>query len=421
MKHTNKKGFTIVELVIVIAVIAILAAVLIPTFSNLIKKANQSSDIQAARQMNTVLAAEQGIGDNIDKVIDVLVENGYSANGLTPVTANHKFFYVVDYERVVLFDEKKGEVVFPKEITIGESKKYDLGESVTYIDVVANDAATLQNAMSAGSQDISLTTGMAITDDVIIPANANVTLNLGGNALTSEEKTGGDSMYIKVTAGASLTIVNGTVDCRGIMITGNFTIAENANVVITNSDSTGGSPLRLKAGATVVINGGTYKALGGDLADKLGDDAYWAEETGNRGAEPNVVNNDGGNIVINGGTFETTQSFQYPVCTLGNGTTEINGGTFVGYRGCVDATKGSITINGGTFIGGNVMGGHVLYAATAGKIVVTGGTFTGTLSGTAETLVIKGGTFSVDPSAYVDAAAYNVTANSDGTWTVTAK
>lgn len=34
-----KNGFTIVELVIVIAVIAILAAVLIPTFSNLVKKA----------------------------------------------------------------------------------------------------------------------------------------------------------------------------------------------------------------------------------------------------------------------------------------------------------------------------------------------------------------------------------------------
>ena len=35
MKHTNKKGFTIVELVIVIAVIAILAAVLIPNLSRL--------------------------------------------------------------------------------------------------------------------------------------------------------------------------------------------------------------------------------------------------------------------------------------------------------------------------------------------------------------------------------------------------
>lgn len=39
----KKKGFTITELVIVIAVIAILAAVLIPTFSNVIEKANESA------------------------------------------------------------------------------------------------------------------------------------------------------------------------------------------------------------------------------------------------------------------------------------------------------------------------------------------------------------------------------------------
>lgn len=47
----NKKGFTIVELVIVIAVIAILAAVLIPTFSNLVEKANNSADMQEARNV----------------------------------------------------------------------------------------------------------------------------------------------------------------------------------------------------------------------------------------------------------------------------------------------------------------------------------------------------------------------------------
>ena len=49
MKKLNKKGFTIVELVIVIAVIAILAAVLIPTFATVIKKANDSAALQAAR------------------------------------------------------------------------------------------------------------------------------------------------------------------------------------------------------------------------------------------------------------------------------------------------------------------------------------------------------------------------------------
>ena len=48
MKRNNKKGFTIVELVIVIAVIAILAAVLIPTFGGMIKKANDSATIQEA-------------------------------------------------------------------------------------------------------------------------------------------------------------------------------------------------------------------------------------------------------------------------------------------------------------------------------------------------------------------------------------
>lgn len=49
MKNNKKKGFTIVELVIVIAVIAILAAVLIPTFSNVISQANQSNALQVTR------------------------------------------------------------------------------------------------------------------------------------------------------------------------------------------------------------------------------------------------------------------------------------------------------------------------------------------------------------------------------------
>ena len=47
MKQTNKKkGFTLVELVIVIAVIAILAGVMIATFSNVVEKANASKALQ---------------------------------------------------------------------------------------------------------------------------------------------------------------------------------------------------------------------------------------------------------------------------------------------------------------------------------------------------------------------------------------
>ncbi len=59
MKKTNtKKGFTIIELVIVIAVIGILAAVLIPTFSGVIEKANESAAMQAARNEYEVYLSE---------------------------------------------------------------------------------------------------------------------------------------------------------------------------------------------------------------------------------------------------------------------------------------------------------------------------------------------------------------------------
>ena len=49
MKNTKKRGFTIVELVIVIAVIAILASVLVPTFANVVTKAKKSAAMQNAR------------------------------------------------------------------------------------------------------------------------------------------------------------------------------------------------------------------------------------------------------------------------------------------------------------------------------------------------------------------------------------
>ena len=57
-KRRNRKGFTIVELSIVIAVIAILAAVMIPVFSNMITKANKSNALQEAKNANTTYISE---------------------------------------------------------------------------------------------------------------------------------------------------------------------------------------------------------------------------------------------------------------------------------------------------------------------------------------------------------------------------
>ena len=116
MKHTNKKGFTIVELVIVIAVIAILAAVLIPTFSNLIKKANESSDIQAVREMNTFLTAEAILNgvDSILDVYDIFEASGFKVENYSPLVSGNEFFYDVELNQV-LYVDAEGKVLFPKE------------------------------------------------------------------------------------------------------------------------------------------------------------------------------------------------------------------------------------------------------------------------------------------------------------------
>ncbi len=74
MKKLNKKGFTIVELVIVIAVIAILAAVLIPTFSGVVEKANKSAAMQAARNEYELYLAEYA--ETLKGTEDYVIESG---------------------------------------------------------------------------------------------------------------------------------------------------------------------------------------------------------------------------------------------------------------------------------------------------------------------------------------------------------
>ena len=106
MKRNNKKGFTVVELVIVIAVIAILAAVLIPTFSNVIKKANESSDIQAMKNMNTYLAIEDASKGSMDinDVYTVLKEQGLNAKDYKPLYDGRLYFYDQNDNRIVYTD-----------------------------------------------------------------------------------------------------------------------------------------------------------------------------------------------------------------------------------------------------------------------------------------------------------------------------
>lgn len=107
----NKQGFTIVELVIVIAVVAILAAVMIPTFSGIFKRANISSDIQTARNMGVILTAEKP--QNAYEAVAALKKNGFER--LHPKTKFYSFFWIQSKNIVVLTAEGV-RPIFPEEM-----------------------------------------------------------------------------------------------------------------------------------------------------------------------------------------------------------------------------------------------------------------------------------------------------------------
>ncbi len=117
MKNNKNKGFTIIELVIVIAVIAILAAVLIPTFSGVVEKAHESIALQEvhnayvetiADELATPDTSDDKIGNALESSNDGIVvkhENGVlvkiSKNGETSVVDGDDYGYEIKNNKIV--------------------------------------------------------------------------------------------------------------------------------------------------------------------------------------------------------------------------------------------------------------------------------------------------------------------------------
>lgn len=177
--YRNRKGFTIVELVIVIAVIAILAAVLIPTFSSLTQRANLSSDMQAVRQMNMALQNDEALNGkctNVEQAMQVIANAGYDVDRQwSCLTDGYVVYWYKTDNRCVLVNKSTMAVEYPKEYTSADLIA-DAGNFEVY-------NQTYKNALS---QDLTLSSGATSSTGANLSSGStnDQTVSLGSSSVT---------------------------------------------------------------------------------------------------------------------------------------------------------------------------------------------------------------------------------------------
>ena len=156
-KLNNKKGFTIVELVIVIAVIGILAGVLIPTFSNVTKSANETAAMEEAKNsLTAVLSANQGaIATNSKFVVKGEYVFNYE-NGALQTTADDEAT-IADKTLVMYVNDKlvtipEGKTYVTELTANGKSAEASIAAALAKVGIAAKFDTTSGNAtFTAGS------------------------------------------------------------------------------------------------------------------------------------------------------------------------------------------------------------------------------------------------------------------------------
>ena len=241
MKKTNKKGFTIVELVVVIAVVAILAAVLIPTFVSVVNKANVSNDTALVKNINITLAAEEITDGKPATMHDALVmaeRGGFDVSKLTPRSSGDivwdsatNRFALVDKDGKKVFSENDKDI--PQNASVWKIVKDLNGANgnTKYSSYLAGDNATGDVVVSTGF-DAGKNMGLS-TVTYNTPNEQNVVIRTnGGKLVVNAAKSHVEHYYI-----ANEVEVKEVSDSTYVEygVVGKMTVAASKKVVVKSA------------------------------------------------------------------------------------------------------------------------------------------------------------------------------------------
>ena len=432
--NKNRKGFTLVELVIVIAVIAILAGVMIATFANVVNKANESRKLQEEEQARLQQLVEDAMAkvdnenwlgredfENIlaEKLANINVElNGelnQSEVKAAVAAALNEFGAAKAGENTGLTDSQLETIVsrvLSGTLTASQVeaivKNYGSSLSATSVRNIVDAAieAKLSPAQIAAAVQEAISTDKTIAQIVADVKNIKdstvdkdtikeiveeiVKKYSNAQALTADASNFEEKLAEALAVpGSVLTLTEDvtlktalkidsaefasfTLDLGGKTLTvGSDPIAVGAKVTLNIKNGTlTGDGRLLQSAGNVVIESGTYKGGVGTAA------AIYASA---------------GVLTINDGTFSADV---YLIYAGGASTVVINGGTFnVGIvvsnnAGVAENAKSMAIINDGTF---KATSDACLIYWPTGTLTINGGSFTAEAS----VLAVAGGTVSV--------------------------
>lgn len=360
----SKKGFTLVELIIVVAVIALLAAVLIPTFSSLITKANQAKDEALVSNFNKAIALSTEKYDTVYDVLGAVKENaGFDVAKISASVSEHEILW--DSVNYCFVYKTTGGVKYIPETqstTIADNEQYKfwqicdekhpIPETQTYsIYWAGADLAEVNVSVGFDAGDASVGTINYVNNSnnekkVVLNAKGTQTINVDAEKDTIKQFGEVQDVNIAKCAPDSYEIygkVSGTVTVKQ----GHVKVEEKATVgtVVVPADATG---------AVKLTNNGTLSVVNTISAPTS--------------ANISVTNNGAIDVSVGTTQIEGTQSTtKYEtVKKLTSDTHEITEGGFY------DGTGVTIGSTGNT---GNEQ--YALNLKTTDKVVVTGVTLTG--------------------------------------------
>lgn len=127
MRGYRKRGFTVVELALVIATIVILAVILISTLVFLLNKSHLSADERAVNGMNEVLENSETVPRDRDGVFSILHRAGFTTPALSAEDA-HRFYWIAAKNVAVLVETAQDgapkAILYPNEYANGNVSSY---------------------------------------------------------------------------------------------------------------------------------------------------------------------------------------------------------------------------------------------------------------------------------------------------------